>query len=253
MTDKFNVQVLKPFGPRMIKSKVPSDIVNMLNVYCDEITEIKNRNFDASSSLVGHVEEEWYLDLDRVPSFKDMLITLVKVLDQYYVTERLVGVGGKSLKEAKELVKESNSIRPPQVNIESAWFVRSFENDYNPTHQHTSMLSCVLYLKVPEIISNTNNKNVSKKATEGFIDFVYGSTQSLSAGNICILPEVGDLYLFPGFLFHTAYPFYGPGERRSLSANIGITGPPAMVGEYLDLPQAVRYDPEGSCQKMSNE
>ena len=42
MTNKFNVQVLKPFGPRMIKSKVPSEMVNMLNVYCDEITEMKD-------------------------------------------------------------------------------------------------------------------------------------------------------------------------------------------------------------------
>ncbi|SVD45071.1 uncharacterized protein METZ01_LOCUS397925 [marine metagenome] len=223
MTNKFNVQVLKPFGPRMIKSKVPSEMVNMLNVYCDEITEMKDERLDASKNLVGHVKEEWYLDLERVPSFKDMLVTLVKVLDQYYLTERLVATGGMSLEEAKKYVKEQNSKNPTQVNFETAWFVRAFENDYNPTHQHTSMISCVLYLKVPEIISNTNNKNVTKKATEGFIDFLYGSTQPLSSGNLCVLPEVGDFYLFPGFLFHTAYPFYGPGERRSLSANIGLT------------------------------
>ena len=33
-------------------------------------------------------------------------------------------------------------------------------------------------------------------------------------------PKVGDLYIFPSHLRHTAYPFYGEGERRSISMNM---------------------------------
>ena len=34
---------------------------------------------------------------------------------------------------------------------------------------------------------------------------------------------VGDLFIFPSHLFHTVYPFFGEGERRSFSANISLT------------------------------
>ena len=40
--------------------------------------------------------------------------------------------------------------------------------------------------------------------------------------DLTIQPKVGDLYIFPASLFHTVYPFYGEGERRSFSANMSL-------------------------------
>ena len=37
-----------------------------------------------------------------------------------------------------------------------------------------------------------------------------------------INPEVGKFILFPNYMLHTVYPFYGPGERRSFSFNADI-------------------------------
>ena len=37
-----------------------------------------------------------------------------------------------------------------------------------------------------------------------------------------IKPKVGDFYLFPNYLMHTVYPFYGKDERRSISFNATI-------------------------------
>ena len=37
-----------------------------------------------------------------------------------------------------------------------------------------------------------------------------------------ILPKVGDFYLFPNYMMHSVYPFYGKDERRSLSFNAKI-------------------------------
>jgi hypothetical protein len=36
------------------------------------------------------------------------------------------------------------------------------------------------------------------------------------------MPIVGDIFIFPAHLFHTVYPFFGEGERRSFSANISL-------------------------------
>ena len=37
-----------------------------------------------------------------------------------------------------------------------------------------------------------------------------------------IKPEVGKMLIFPKWLNHQVYPFFGEGERRTLSANFNV-------------------------------
>ena len=205
---QIEAQVLTPFGPRILKATVPQNILNTLNAYCEEILETENREeLDISKDLVGHVQEEWSFNLEKVPDFGNMLFILTKGLYEHFINER----------------KEEQTEVPESLVVHKSWFVRAFENDYNPTHMHTSgSYSCVLYLKVPDTISDTNSKNVNKTVTEGYLDFIYGTSLVCCAGNLCLKPEIGDLYIFPSYLFHAAYPFYGEGERRSFSANMSL-------------------------------
>jgi len=205
---QIEAQVLTPFGPRILKATVPQNMLNMLNSYCEEILETENREeLDISKDLVGHVQEEWSFNLEKVPDFGNMLFILTKGLYEHFINER----------------KEEQIEVPESLVVHKSWFVRAFENDYNPTHMHTSgSYSCVLYLKVPDTISDTNSKNVNKVVTEGYLDFIYGTSLVCCAGNLCLKPEIGDLYIFPSYLFHAAYPFYGEGERRSFSANMSL-------------------------------
>jgi hypothetical protein len=208
MPNEIQAQVLKPFGPRILKALVPKAILDTLNAQCDEIVAGSDHDkLDISNDLVGHVQEEWSCDIEQVPDFGNMLFLLTKGLYENFITES----------------GQQQTDTPTSLVIHKSWFVRAFENDYNPTHMHTSgSYSCVLYLKVPDTISDTNSKNVNKTATEGYIDFVYGTSLVCCAGNLCVKPEVGDLYIFPAYLFHTAYPFYGPDERRSFSINMSL-------------------------------
>jgi|TARA_R110000824_G_scaffold198232_3_gene382213 hypothetical protein len=205
---QIEASVLAPFGPRILKAKVPSDMLDTLNAHCDEILEIEGREeLSLSKDLVGHVREEWACDLEKAPDFGNMLFILTKGLYDHFINER----------------KEKQTAIPENLVVHKSWFVRAFENDYNPAHMHTSgSYSCVLYLKVPENISDTNHKHVDKQVTEGYLDFIYGTSLVCCAGNLCLKPEVGDLYIFPAYLFHAAYPFYGEGERRSFSANMSL-------------------------------
>ena len=208
MPNEIQAQVLKPFGPRILKALVPKAILDTLNDQCDEIVAGSDHDkLDISNDLVGHVQEEWSCDIEQVPDFGNMLFLLTKGLYENFITES----------------GQQQTDTPTSLVIHKSWFVRAFENDYNPTHMHTSgSYSCVLYLKVPDTISDTNSKNINKTATEGYIDFVYGTSLVCCAGNLCVKPEVGDLYIFPAYLFHTAYPFYGPDERRSFSTNMSL-------------------------------
>ena len=54
----------------------------------------------------------------------------------------------------------------------------------------------------------------------GHINFSYGTDGSHSCSSFLIKPKVGDFYVFPSYLFHSVYPFYTKGERRSFSMNM---------------------------------
>ena len=200
---ELEVNILRPFGPRILHGKIPQDYVDELNNECDSII---------ADELVGHVSEELKCNMNnpKLKLFGSFLCELTKGLHNEYLKE-------KNFKKGE--------FEPDLLNIHNAWFVRSFEYDYNPTHIHTgSAFSCVAYLKVPDNISTVNKRNTKEKyATEGYIDFIYGSSSVVTSGNLCCLPVVGDIYIFPSHLFHTVYPFYGEGERRSFSANMDLS------------------------------
>lgn len=213
------VDILRPFGPRILKGKVPSRMLKALNAHCDSITKSskKRKELDASGSLVGHVSEELDCSMDapELSEFYRYLGDLTKCLLN------------ETLKEATGAT-EANLL-PSNVDFDvfGAWFVRSFKGDYNPIHVHSSGdFSCVLYLKVPDSIGVNNYRNVKElHTTEGYIDFSFGLTTTVCSGNQVFMPIVGDIYIFPAYLSHTVYPFFGKGERRSFSANFQISSP----------------------------
>lgn len=212
--DEFKVDILKPFGPWILQTKVSNEVVRMLNKECDNIIKDKEKrkSADASKNLVGHVTEELGIDLQSKPKLKDFGM--------------LLGELTKCLQDEHTKIKYPDFVdtKPPKFYIHNTWFIRSFEADYNPVHIHTSgQFTCVLYLKVPKGIGVKNTRNKKEGyTTEGYIDFLYGATNLVNAGSYNVMPVVGNLYIFPAHLFHTVYPFFGKGERRSLSANFTI-------------------------------
>ena len=95
--------------------------------------------------------------------------------------------------------------------------VRQFEGEYNPTHWHSGHISAAGYLKLPDNFGTT--KQGKAKNANGKINFVHGSHQFLSSPISIKMPEVGKIFLFPNYLMHSVNPFYGKGERRSISFN----------------------------------
>ena len=213
---------------------------NYYGYYCIDTYVIPNGN--TPDYIDGNINYEFGLnkgDFEKIGTNKDYF-KYREYKDRFGFghNETLVLLSGSSKNEHEsrglwqnfrdgnfKILDYSESIENAEkIAVHHAWFVRSFENDYNPTHIHTNgSSSCVLYLKIPPGISDKNSKNTHEKyATEGYIDFVYGSSSTVNPGNMCIQPKVGDLYIFPASLFHTVYPFYGEGERRSFSANISL-------------------------------
>ena len=125
----------------------------------------------------------------------------------------------------KSLDTENNNYG---IQVVSGWFVRQFENEYNPLHIHTgSRMSCVGYLALPKGIEKEWEEDYKDHhPANGHIQFAHGTPSGYSNTNFMVKPQVGDFYIFPAELFHCVYPFKTKGERRSFSVNFSFVEVP---------------------------
>ena len=196
-----------PFGPTMGYLKMPSEMVEFLNKSIDK--ELK----DYSDNLVGKVTQELRFDSEIKAYAYNQLNQFI--IDYHEYTKKRNSMGNDSLDKNKT----------PKLDIVGGWFVRQFENEYNPVHVHTQCtLSCVGYLKLPDGIDEEWEDDYKDHyPANGHINFIYGTDGAYTCSNFLIKPKVGDFYIFPSYLFHGVYPFYTQGERRSFSMNMIFT------------------------------
>ena len=197
------IEIIKPFGPSIVKFKLPNEIVSEMNKYTDEIIGDKKKSEDLNEGpkLAGNVQQEFLLDQDFMQKIK--WPEFLGKITAHWIKDR----NGKTLRNFK---------------IIKSWIVRQFKNEYNPLHYHSGHISGVGYLKVPNTFGNNPQKN-KKYNNNGKIELIHGSKQFLSPSSMSILPEVGYFYFFPHYLMHAVYPFSQcDDERRSVSFNATV-------------------------------
>lgn len=195
------MKIISPFGPKIGKIKLPKKIIRIINQEVDRIinNEILSNKLNYSKKLVGQVKQEFQLTKNFINK------NLTKVIE----------------KEVKLFIKKTLKKTVKKIKIKNLWIVRQFENEYNPVHYHSGHLSGVGYLKLPndfgKLFQSSKPKNLN-----GNIALIHGGKMFNSESVFEIKPKVGDFYLFPNYLMHTVYPFYGKDERRSISFNATI-------------------------------
>ena len=189
---------IKPFGPVIGKTRISRNFIKKINSEFDLKT--KNKKSDYSSKLASQIKNEIKLNSNFIKKnlAKEIIIN------------------------AKKFLKNEKILKIKEIRILNVWVVRQFKGEYNPIHYHEGNLSGVGYLKLPK--NMTRNKEVKNKKirTNGTIDFINGQKNFLSKSIYNVIPKIGDMYIFPNYLMHTAYPFNVEGERRSFSFNLKI-------------------------------
>ena len=198
-----NFEVLKPFGPSIIKIKMPNEMIEQINMYVDSVIndEQKIKKLDEGDKLIGKVQQEFLMEVEFMKKIK-------------WANFLAANVSSWAKEELNKEIKHFELIK--------SWVVRQFKNDYNPVHWHTGDISGVGYLKVPSYLGNTSQPD--KKTNEnGKLQLIFGSPNLFSKSTYLVKPEIGDFYLFPNYLMHTVYPFSGTDEeRRSVSFNAKV-------------------------------
>ena len=195
------LEILKPFGPSILKVKIPKKIIDELNNYTDEIVlnKTKSKELNHGEALAGDVTQEFKIEID-IAKKSGWLDFLGQCVFEY--------------------VKLASNKKITKFNLIESWIVRQFKNEYNPVHWHNGHISGAGFLKVPEELGNFIQDKGEKSYSGGNLNLIYGTRQFLSPSLYRIKPKVGDFYFFPNYLMHTVYPFKGTDEeRRSISFN----------------------------------
>ena len=218
------LQIYFPFGPPIGYAELPKELVNDFNKGCDDIVKDKEltKSSDHSHALVGQVEQELVIPEDIINKWGKWLGTQVRIylagyFNQLYIPEQNI----ISVEKSAALQK----INGVQINVLSAWYIRSFAGDYNPVHTHMNChLTCVGYLKVPDLSKERKKEGSNQKYSPGgALEVVspIGVSYSLFENDrIGFVQKVGNWYLFPANIRHSVYPFKCDGERRSFSINM---------------------------------
>ncbi len=194
----------RPFGPQILKAKIPQKIIDGINKYIDDLIlnkeRIEKQNY--GNYLAGDVTQEFRLDQEFA---------------------KKIGWIDFLAKCSYEYVNHSTNQKITKFNVISTWVVRQFKNEFNPAHWHGGHISGAGFLKVPKTLGNFVQNKGDKIYKGGTLNLIHGTRQFLSHSIFQIKPEVGHFYLFPNYMMHTVYPFRGTDdERRSISFNAFI-------------------------------
>ena len=200
------LQVLKPFGPRVLKVELPDSITNKLISITDEMFQDENKK-SYGENLVGQIKCE--IEIDKKVLQENKVYDFFKQCLHAYVDS--------CLKDIYTFNENTHSIN---CEVTDMWFNEMKPGEYNPAHFHTNCLvSSTLFLKIPK--NNPERKIKHKTNKDGCLEFIDRSvaTDYLQKGQMLIKPEVGVMYLWPSSLYHTVYPFLGDEVRRSIAWN----------------------------------
>ena len=201
MTKENKLDIIKPFGPSVGITNLPSILIDKINKFVDEVIkdEAKSKELDMGKNLAGQVTQEILLPDEII---KDELHNFLKKATKTYI----------QYITSKEIQK---------FDFIKVWVVRQFQNEYNPIHWHNGHISGAGYLKLPKNFGSSKHPE-KKDDFHGNINFIHGNRQFLSNSIMTNKPEVGKMFIFPNYLMHSVNPFYGDGERRSISFNAFI-------------------------------
>ena len=222
----------------IVEGVLTDEVINELIQMCDDVyhdgkqrnttnpvrwSGFENHGKDYDSALVGRMDtpKSKQLQIDpKHPMVQNLVHVLIEATNQYVGSFREFGGGvmlGSGLPEKFD------------IHIDDMWTVHQYEGDYNPVHfhnsNHHSTLSGFLHLKVPEQIPKGY---FDEKKLDGITELLWDTStadymrQFIYNGNQHHVPYPGLFAVFPSWLNHVVYPFKGPGERLSMSWNIGI-------------------------------
>jgi len=185
----------------------------MLTPILKEVEKIK-LNFEdtnlksASSYLAGNIEKEFHL-VDSKEFVFDLMLPYTRGFQR----------------EFNYLTDVNVLTTPKKLVLENAWVNFQKKYEFNPLHNHSGLLSFVIWLNIPynkedEVLAGPGKQ--SNSPLSGTFSFSYvDSIGKIKTHNLFIDKSWEyTMIMFPSNFMHTVYPFYTSDDYRiSVSGN----------------------------------
>lgn len=219
MSNDYDLRLVAPFSPTIIKARMPDAVVRRLNDRADDIAGRKDELAarDWSSHLAGVVSREIrFTDVIReTPGCTDFLYDVARTYS-YRCENALMHFSDYDRTEELEDKKLT-------IEIKEGWVNDMVAGDYNPAHFHQGCLfSSVGFLRVPDAYEAEFAADKARQNTAGCLQFI-DSRSAVGVKNLfTVKPVIGDFYLWPSWMLHCVYPFKSIGVRRSIAINLAL-------------------------------
>ena len=218
---------------------------------------VKIFSVDLPQSILDEVNE--YIDNTTIPDNVNYAANLAGQLKQNEKSAQLnfncdegVGLKLKSLLDTMGTAYLQKAYsRISKAIVHDSWTNHSYAGDYNPIHDHgvktEAGLSGILWLKVPSCIKGVTEDKIAKQGLtnasglcDGWTQLVWGTTTRKDVQQLRPVTESyeqpipGRLIIFPNWLKHQVFPFFGEGERRSLAINWNVFDTKKEIEAHLN-------------------
>ena len=216
--------------------ELPMGVIDEINEHIDNVIIPKHDDF--SEGLIGQLKNDEKSAQLNFP-YDDDIGKQVKILfDQ---------IGNTFLARGYQ--------RQSKTDCYQCWTNHAYAGDYNPYHDHgvqtMAGLSGFLWLKVPECIEKLDEENVSLNnasgGADGFTHLVWGTNNRKDILRLhpnteaAVKPKVGTMLVFPNWLKHSVFPFFGEGERRSMAMNWNIYETEEELESWMTARESSKY------------
>ena len=196
--------------------------------YFENLAYVKSK---VSSKTLEELKEEAKFILENSNQFKKYNKDLAGNLEKEYSTHKSQEILRSYLISlANEFHKHSaENEHYPQWDIKDLWINFQKKYEHNPLHNHTGVLSFVLWVQIPYFVkdelSHPNCIN-SNTPSNSLFEFVCTDFMGRIVQNRIEVDKSweGTMIMFPSSLNHMVHPFYTSDEYRiSISGNLVVS------------------------------
>lgn len=187
---------------------VPKDILNDLK---NEVLLLNEKSTRSNETLAGNIENEFFIP-SCIPKIEPYILNLMIQYDAAY-----------------QYLQTCNSLTGNlPFSLADLWVNLQKKNEFNPVHNHSGIMSFVIWLEIPFDIEEEHQTSPgvnSNNNCPGHFEFLYTNTlgtiekESIPVGK----SYEGKIIMFPNRMMHCVYPFFtSEGERISISGNVRL-------------------------------
>jgi len=207
--------ILYPFSPPIFQTEVDSNFTKQL---IDEGRKLTKKEDDFNHKLAGN------LKYGRSYHYKEDYLNKVEPYLKKYIERFFNGIYsqyGSNIRMVNNLLYKSSGRgkgRQGTVTLDSLWINFSQKHDFNPPHNHTGVLSFVIFCQVPKEIFEVQADCNTQRAGE--LHFSHGEeVNKLMGTEYPVKPYENLMFIFPASLKHFVPAYWVDAERISVSGN----------------------------------